>query len=167
MSAGVANNPKCRAVKASQRSTRTKEKTPIASSEAAAKRMRGIRQKHTNIEKLLRSGLHRAGLRFHIHRRVVQECRSIVDVVFPSAKVAVFVDSCFWHGCPIHGTSPKVNQEWWQAKLRANRDRDRRTCRSLRAAGWSVIRVWEHENFDKAVESIRSVVEQRRRLFTR
>jgi DNA mismatch endonuclease, patch repair protein len=71
------------------------------------------------------------------------------DFVFPKRKVAVFVDGCFWHGCPIHLTSPKNNQEFWEKKLKANKDRDKLVNRELRKKGWMVLRIWEHELKEK------------------
>ena len=67
------------------------------------------------------------------------------DFVFPSARVAVFVDGCFWHGCPKHGTQPKGNAKFWRDKLAQNKARDRRVNRALRRAGWRVLRIWGHE----------------------
>jgi DNA mismatch endonuclease (patch repair protein) len=76
------------------------------------------------------------------------------DIVFTRARVAVFVDGCFWHGCAEHGTWPKQNAEWWRAKITANRNRDRDTDRRLRDAGWAVIRVWEHEAAPTAADRV-------------
>jgi DNA mismatch endonuclease (patch repair protein) len=71
--------------------------------------------------------------------------RRRADLVFGTARVAVYVDGCFWHGCPVHGTWPKANAEWWRTKIEANRNRDADTDRRMNEAGWLVIRVWEHE----------------------
>lgn len=67
------------------------------------------------------------------------------DFIFPGIKLAVFVDGCFWHGCPKHGTSPANNAEFWEKKLTANKQRDRLVTKTLRLAGWRVLRIWEHE----------------------
>jgi DNA mismatch endonuclease (patch repair protein) len=67
------------------------------------------------------------------------------DLVFPTLKLAIFVDGCFWHGCPIHATQPKTNAEFWQTKITRNQARDRLVTRTLRARGWRVLRIWEHE----------------------
>lgn len=72
--------------------------------------------------------------------------RRRADILFTKARVAVFVDGCFWHKCPVHGTEPKANAEWWRAKLQRNVERDRDTDRRLEEAGWTVIRLWEHED---------------------
>jgi len=77
-----------------------------------------------------------------------------VDVLFPRQRIAVFVDGCFWHACPDHMTWPKANADWWHAKLTRNRGRDQRVNTDLRAAGWTVIRVWEHETPDEAAQLI-------------
>ena len=119
--------------------------TPQASSEDVRRRMQATRQAGTEAENRLCFELRRLGLRYTVNRAPVPEIRSRPDVVFLSAQVAVFVDGCFWHGCPIHGTSPKINRAWWKAKLAANRRRDARTNRLLRKAGWVVLRFWEHE----------------------
>jgi DNA mismatch endonuclease (patch repair protein) len=78
--------------------------------------------------------------------------------VFTRAKVAVYVDGCFWHKCPTHATIPKANREWWVAKLETNVRRDRDTDDRLVAAGWTVVRVWEHEPPDVAAEQIARVI---------
>ncbi|MDC4203790.1 MAG: very short patch repair endonuclease [Candidatus Manganitrophus sp.] len=104
--------------------------------------MSRVRGKHSSAELALRSALHTKGLRFRLHRRVESVA---VDIVFPGPRVAVFVDGCFWHGCPKHATFPKSNQEYWLPKLEENRERDRRQTVRIKAAGWRVFRVWEHE----------------------
>lgn len=74
--------------------------------------------------------------------------------MFPRARVAVFLDGCFWHGCPLHGTWPKNNAEWWREKIEANIARDRDTDRRLQELGWTVVRVWEHETIEAAIDNI-------------
>jgi DNA mismatch endonuclease (patch repair protein) len=76
--------------------------------------------------------------------------------------VAVYVDGCFWHSCPLHATTPKANQEWWIAKLTTNAARDRDTDEGLAAAGWVSVRVWEHEDPDRAAAHIAAIVQSRR-----
>jgi DNA mismatch endonuclease (patch repair protein) len=107
--------------------------------------MQGNRGSDTGPEVALRSELHRRGLRFRKHARAVPGLRCRGDVVFPAARVVVFVDGCFWHRCPDHRTDPRTNSAYWQAKLERNVARDRRNDAALAAAGWHVIRVWEHE----------------------
>ena len=79
-------------------------------------------------------------------------------MVFSRARVAVFVDGCYWHACPTHGTLPRTNREWWAAKLDGNVTRDRDTDRRLREAGWEVIRIWEHESPDQAADRVETAV---------
>ena len=114
--------------------------------------MTRVKQKNSGAEVALRSALHTMGLRFRLHRRVE---RIAVDIVFPAAKVAVMVDGCFWHGCPTHATYPKSNTSYWLPKLEANKERDCRQTARLEHAGWTVIRVWEHDcrPVDQAVVS--------------
>lgn len=88
--------------------------------------------------------------------------RRRADIVFGPSKVAVYVDGCFWHSCPEHGTTPKSNRRWWVAKLAANVRRDRDTDRQLAEAGWHVVRVWEHESMGHAADRIAKVVSARR-----
>ena len=111
---------------------------------------------------LLRSILHKRGLRFRIQRRLIPGSTRSVDIVFPKARLAVFVDGCFWHGCPIHGTQPKSNVEWWRAKIHQNKDRDLETNELLRELGWDVLRVWEHEDPEDASERIVEAYERNR-----
>ncbi|WP_082164331.1 very short patch repair endonuclease [Mycolicibacterium obuense] len=84
--------------------------------------------------------------------------RRRADIVFTRARIAVFVDGCFWHSCPKHGTSPKANAEWWREKLEMNVKRDRDTDSRLRAAGWTVIRIWEHEDSADAAAKVIAAV---------
>lgn len=106
--------------------------------------MQNTRRRDTPEELALRRELTRLGLRYRVNVRLPVGRRT-ADVVFPARKLAVFVDGCFWHCCPEHRTFPKANADWWAAKLEANRLRDRDTDRALRAIGWQVARVWEHE----------------------
>ncbi len=115
-----------------------KTEMPLTRSEI----MKRVKQKDTAAELALRSALHGLGVRFRLHRRIEGV---VVDVVFPPAKVAVFFDGCFWHGCPLHATFPKSNQSYWLPKLAENKERDKRQTEKLRTAGWTVIRLWEHE----------------------
>jgi DNA mismatch endonuclease (patch repair protein) len=116
------------------------------------------------MERALRSALFREGLRFRVHYRTPEVARRSIDVAFIGPRVAVFVDGCFWHGCPQHATWPARNAEFWREKIEANRRRDRQTDALLKAAGWRVIRVWEHEDIDAEVARIRDAVKQE--LFT-
>jgi len=115
------------------------------SSRAASNRMRANRSRDTKPELLLRSELHRRGLRFRVDHKPEASLRSRADIVFTKARVAVFVDGCFWHGCPEHGTNPRSNASFWREKIETNKRRDVRVTEDLRRLGWKVIRVWEHE----------------------
>jgi len=121
--------------------------------------MRATRQRDTDAELKLRSALFRRGLRYRLQQRLIPGMNRRADIVFLRAKVAVFVDGCFWHGCPKHGTSPKSNSAFWQEKIVANQRRDRDTNMKLVQLGWRVVRVWEHEDPDVAAERIQALVE--------
>jgi DNA mismatch endonuclease, patch repair protein len=121
--------------------------------------MRANRKTDTRPEVRLRSGLHRAGIRFRKHRPIdFAGGRVRPDVVLPRARIAVFVDGCFWHACPEHGTEPTHNSSYWSAKLARNQQRDDLVNRGLRSAGWTVIRVWEHVPTADAVDRVLSAV---------
>ena len=135
---------------------------PPASSPAVRAVMRGNTSFDTAPERRLRSALHRMGLRFRKNSHPVGTLRCRADVVFRSARVAVFVDGCFWHRCPEHGTSPRSHSAYWEAKLDRNVARDRRQDAALQAAGWQVVRVWEHEVPEVAAERVAAVVRARR-----
>lgn len=124
--------------------------------------MRSNGARDTSPERAVRSRLHRKGLRFRVHQAVIPGSRRRADVVFRRARVAVFIDGCFWHGCPTHGTMPKANRAFWEAKLRTNRERDRDTDRSLRDAGWTVLRFWEHAEVEEVASEIEAVVRKPR-----
>lgn len=133
-----------------------------ASSARVSRRMSRQRTRNTGPEMEIRRHLHRKGLRFRLHCRPEAGVRRAADVVFRPSKVAVFVDGCFWHCCPVHGTMPRANGEWWAAKLAANQARDAGTTAKLTELGWEVIRVWEHEAPAEAAERIAEVVRARR-----
>lgn len=134
----------------------------IPPSPDASRRMRRVRQKNTSIEAALRSELHALGLRYRIHVPVLTKPRRVADVAFSSLRVAVFIDGCFWHGCPKHATWPKTNAEFWRTKIVANRRRDRDTDARLRAEGWKVVRVWAHETPHTAASRIAKLVRARK-----
>jgi DNA mismatch endonuclease (patch repair protein) len=107
--------------------------------------------------------LHRRGLRFRKDHLVrAGKVRVKPDIVFTRARIAVFVDGCFWHSCPQHGRRPACNQEYWVAKLDGNVARDRRVDQALLGEGWVVLRLWEHGLGEDAVDVIAAVVEQQR-----
>jgi DNA mismatch endonuclease (patch repair protein) len=125
--------------------------------------MRANRSADTKPEIALRSALHRQGLRFrkNLTVRVDGRLATKPDVVFTRSRVAVFLDGCFWHRCPEHATSPTLNGEFWRAKLEANVERDRLVDRELAKSGWQVIRVWEHDDPDKAARRIATQLGER------
>ena len=102
------------------------------------------------------------GLRYRVDARPLQSLRRRADLVFFGTRVAVFVDGCFWHSCPEHGTIPNANVEWWQAKLAQTRERDAETVARLREAGWAVIRMWEHESPQAVAKTVQALVNSRR-----
>ena len=120
--------------------------------------MRGNRRKDTKPEKRLRSELHALGLRYKIDQRPIREVRRTADVVFVKAHIAVFVDGCYWHGCPDHYRAARKNEEFWSQKIEANRQRDADTDQRLADAGWLVMRVWEHEDPGEAARRIADAV---------
>lgn len=129
--------------------------------------MQANRSRDTRPERLLRSALHAAGLRFRVSARPLPTLNRTADIVFRPARIAVFVDGCFWHGCPTHRTAPRANADYWADKIRINQNRDRHTDEKLAAAGWEVIRVWEHEDVASAAVRIADAVRRRRKSFAR
>ena len=118
--------------------------------------MQANRRSDTKPEVVLRSALHGMGYRFRKDFALkLDGTRVRPDVVFTRRKVAVFVDGCFWHVCPQHGRQPTVNEWYWSPKLQRNVERDRRADAVLMAAGWRVIRIWEHEPLDVAVGAVK------------
>ena len=133
-----------------------------ASSYTARRAMQANRRVDTQPELRLRSALHRLGLRFRRDHRVdLPDVRVRVDVAFTRARVAVFVDGCFWHGCPDHGEQPRANAYYWREKIERNRRRDQRIDGALREAGWVPVRVWEHEDLISAAERVGALVRAR------
>ena len=126
--------------------------------------MLGNRGRDTRPELALRSRLHRSGFRYRVDRSIaLDDGRVRPDLVFVSARVAVFVDGCFWHGCPAHGTSPRRNSSYWAPKLATNRQRDARQREALQRAGWLVPRRPEHEDPAVVAEMVATAVRGRRR----
>jgi len=142
--------------------SRAKVPQPPASSEAVRMRMRSTPQRDTPAELRVRKLLHAMGLRYSIDAKPLEDSPRRADIVFRRARIAVFVDGCFWHGCPKHGTWPKANAKFWREKILANKDRDADTTRRLRERGWLVIRVWEHD--DPSIAAMRIARQVRSRL---
>jgi len=133
---------------------------PSASSEVIRRRMSNTRRRDTKPELILRTALDRRHLAYDIDF-AVDGTRRRADIVFPRSKVAVYVDGCYWHGCPDHGSTPKSNRAWWQAKFATNRARDADTDSKLDAAGWMVLRFWEHDDLVTAGAAVAEAVHHR------
>lgn len=122
--------------------------------ENVSRTMRRVRRRNTKPELLLRRELHRRGLRFRVDYAGLP---GRPDVALTKVKIAVFVDGCFWHGCPIHATYPKHNEEWWATKLARNRERDREVDEKLWGLGWLALRYWTHDEVDEMADEIEDV----------
>ncbi len=128
---------------------------PVASTPGIARSMRGNRRRDTSPERRLRSALHSRGWRFRVDLPVLTESkRTRPDLAFTRKRVAVFVDGCFWHCCPEHGRPPLSNTAYWGPKLARNAQRDQWDTERLQAAGWRVVRVWEHVPLEDAVADV-------------
>lgn len=119
--------------------------------------MRGNRRRDTKPELAVRRLIHASGLRYRVDFAPIGG-RSRADIVFTRARVAIYIDGCFWHGCPIHATSPKRNSDYWLPKLHRNVERDRETDARLQRAGWTVLRFWEHESPEDVAATIAAEV---------
>lgn len=125
--------------------------------------MQANRPRDTRLEVGFRKALFAAGLRYRKHVRPIRGLKCEPDVAFMRIRLAVFIDGCFWHSCPQHrATRPRANSDWWARKLDATKARDERNDEMLREAGWTVVRVWEHEDTASAVSRIASTVAQLR-----
>lgn len=141
-------------------------KASWASSEATRRSMVGNRSRDTKPELRIRSAVHRRGLRYRVAARPLDGLRRTADLVFRPSKVAVFIDGCYWHGCPEHYLPPKTHSDYWAGKIAVNIARDRDTDRRLHDAGWRVLRYWEHEDVDGVVNEIVRVVADRLHEFS-
>src|SRR5688572_8964342 len=137
---------------------KTRQRPSFAGSVQTRRRMQAVRRRDTPPELAIRSVLYSRGLRYRVDYAPLASVRRKADIVFTKMRVAVFVDGCFWHACPEHATWPKVNAEWWRAKIEGNRRRDEDTDHKLSEAGWTVVRVWAHEESLLAVERILTAV---------
>ncbi|MFF4829402.1 very short patch repair endonuclease [Streptomyces sp. NPDC001312] len=133
-----------------------------ASSAANRRSMLGNRNRDTSPERALRSLVHAAGLRYRVATKPLAGMRRTADLVFGPARVAVFVDGCFWHGCPDHFVAPKTNPDYWREKIGGNVRRDRDTDARLAEAGWLVLRFWEHESAEACFRAVLEAVSSRR-----
>lgn len=135
---------------------------PKASSLAVSRRMKATRRRDTPGELAVRSELHRRGFRFRVDTAPIRGARRRADIVFTRQRVAVYIDGCFWHGCPQHGTWPQANADWWRSKIEANQKRDRESDAELTAHGWRVVRLWTHEDARAAVRRVADALDQAR-----
>lgn len=132
---------------------------PQASSENARRTMRANKRRDTSIELAVRRRLHASGLRYRVdHPADPTDRRRRADIVFTRARIAVFIDGCFWHGCPEHYVEPKANADYWRPKIARNRERDQESTQRLLEAGWEVMRFWEHEDPDLVAATILTAV---------
>lgn len=118
--------------------------------------MRRVRSKGTKPEVAIRSALFAQGVRYRVQYRPkgIEIGRSSIDIAMPGINLAIFVDGCFWHKCPIHGTIPKANRDWWEAKFTTNRAVDQRVTNQLLVEGWTVLRFWTHSNTNDIVSAV-------------
>lgn len=134
--------------------TKTRSEPAFVTSPAVSDRMSRQRVRDTSPEVAIRRRLFARGARFRVGYPVPERPRCSIDIAFPKRRIAIFVDGCFWHGCPEHGTMPKANAGTWAAKLEGNRTRDREIDTHLAERSWTVIRVWEHDEPSEVCENI-------------
>ena len=129
-----------------------------AASSGSRKSMMANRGRDTSPEVRVRSTLHRRGLRYLVSARPEPGLRRTADLVFRGPRIAVFIDGCFWHGCPLHASRPTRNADWWARKLDRTKERDIETNRALESAGWRVMRFWEHQPANEVADAIEEAV---------
>jgi DNA mismatch endonuclease, patch repair protein len=134
----------------------TREPSRTSPGGALSRKMSRLARRDTAPELALRRTLHRRGLRFRVQVKVPGNRRRSMDIAFTRARLAVYVDGCFWHGCPAHHVPPGANRDWWAWKVERNRARDRDTDLELERAGWSVLRIWEHVPVEQAADQVES-----------
>ncbi|MFJ3872940.1 very short patch repair endonuclease [Streptomyces sp. NPDC090082] len=132
-----------------------------ASSPGTRRSMQSNKGRDTKPELALRSAAHALGLRYYVSKRPIPAIRRTADLVFTRARIAVFLDGCFWHVCPDHFTVSQTNPQYWAEKAAKNRARDRQTDRLLQEAGWAVLRVWEHEDPHQAAARLKDLYDRR------
>ncbi|MGW2828246.1 very short patch repair endonuclease [Streptomyces sp. NPDC001286] len=131
-----------------------------ASSPATQASMRSNKGRDTKPELALRKAVHALGLRYKVSKRPLPKVRRTADLVFTRVHLAVFMDGCYWHGCPEHHTLAATNRTFWMDKVETNRRRDQQTDEWLREAGWEVLRVWEHEDPNAAARRVRETYDR-------
>jgi DNA mismatch endonuclease (patch repair protein) len=120
--------------------------------------MQGNRSRDTAPELAVRKLVHGMGLRYRVNARPLPTLRRTADLVFTRRRVAVFIDGCFWHGCPEHHRAPRANSDYWTEKVARNRARDAATDATLTAAGWTVLRFWAHRPPSEVANEVRAAV---------
>ena len=123
--------------------------------------MRGNRSRDTKPELAVRRLLHHRGLRYRVNVRPLPALRRTADIVFPGKRIAVFIDGCYWHGCPEHYVASKSNSDYWRPKIAATQARDAETSALLSSAGWVVLRYWSHASPNDVVDSINVTIKRR------
>lgn len=123
--------------------------------------MQAIRSRDTQPEILIRRLVHAQGLRYRVSARPISDLRRTADMVFRPTKVAVFIDGCYWHGCPEHYVPPRTNSGYWSEKVLRNVQRDRDTDQRLKDAGWLALRFWEHEPSEMCAQRIVATITER------
>lgn len=146
----------------SQKTRHNINRNDVMTVEQRSRCMSNIKGKNTKPELQLRKALWARGLRYRVNAALIGR----PDIVFPRQKLAIFVDGCFWHGCPIHGTNPVTNADFWENKIKGNIERDRRVTSQLTKLGWAVIRVWEHEIKECLDKVINNIIELLRKADT-
>lgn len=141
--------------------TSIRARAPRASSAVVRRVMQANVGRETTPEQIVRRFLHRSGLRYRKDRRPIPQLRCAADVVFPNARVCIFIDGCFWHGCPRHFRAPASNRAWWVEKIEANRARDKRNDQLLIKAGWRVVRLWEHDLSNRVLHRLAKLIRSR------
>ena len=116
--------------------------------------MKANRGRDTGPELSIRKQLFALGMRYRVNYRPVAEVRRTIDIAFPRQQLAIFIDGCFWHGCPDHGTTPKTNHDFWSTKIARTKERDVDTVARLESEGWTCLRYWEHDDPDRVVSDI-------------
>lgn len=142
--------------------TRRQDQFSWASSPATRTAMQANRRRDTQPEMAVRRLLHARGLRYRVDTRPIPTVRHTADIVFTRARLAVFIDGCWWHGCPEHHRRPRSNSEYWHSKIERNQERDRRATAQLESAGWRVLRAWEHQDPARVAAQIEHLVHTRR-----
>ena len=138
----------------------TGPKESWATDEATRNKMLGNRSRDTKPELRVRSLVHKRGMRYRVNQRPLPRMRRTADIVFRRARVAVYIDGCFWHGCDQHYKEPKTNTPYWRDKIDGNRRRDRETDELLKAEGWLVLRFWEHDDPETTAATIERAVKK-------